>query len=118
METALARWRPGLGMTGYDDASKYIGERLDGYFVYSKHRDSDALARSNYECILQDLQKLDLDHVEEHSFNHWAVGYVDQIVLVADASEAVIRRAEDILTKLADYPVFDEQHWSELEHKE
>jgi len=123
METTLTPWKPGLGMTAFDDASNYMGPRIEGYFVYSTHRDDDCLGRSNYRCILRALneeaEKYDaIDTVLEPGFRHWAVGWVDQIVLAPDAPESVFRLAEDILNALADYPVVDEEDFCELETEE
>lgn len=123
IETTLTPWRPGLGMTAFDGANNYAGETLDGWFVLSQHRDSDAIARSNFECLRRDLEQEAekagaAGCVETHSFGHWAVGHVDQIVLTAETPEPVIRFAENALARLADYPIYDDDHASDLEFTE
>jgi hypothetical protein len=121
--TTLTPWKPGLGMTAFDNASNYAGDAVEGYFVTSQNRDSDVLTRSNYECILRDLTMAAEnagapDCVLTPSFGHWAVGHVDQICLAADAPESVLRLAESIKERLSDYPIYNEDHFSDLEWKE
>lgn len=123
METTLMAWRPGLGMTAFDDSQNYMGERLQGWYVIAQNRDSDALERSNFACIARDLQaaaeKAGVpDCVEQHHFGHWAVGWVDQLVLTRDAPESVVREAEAALKALQYYPIYDEDHFSDLEWNE
>ncbi len=118
--TTLPAWRPGFGMTAFDDSSNYLGERIEGWIVYCMNRDSDSLTRSNYESILKDLKEIagDSDGIEEHDFGHWAVGWVRQIILTADAPERVFRVAERAFERLTDYPVYNDEHWSALEYEE
>jgi len=123
MQTTLTPWRPGLGMSAWDDESNYIGSRVDGYFVYAMNRDSDSLTRSNFDCIARDLRKEAEKHgapdcIEEHEFGHWACGWVKQLILASNAPEALFRAAEAIHADLEDYPVYNEDHWSELEYNE
>jgi hypothetical protein len=123
IETTLTRWEPGLGMSAFDDASNYAGDRLDGFYVYAKNRDSGTLVRSNFACILRDLEAAALEAEDDASvltpsFGHWACGWVEQIVLKANAPEAVVRKAEEILDNLEDYPIHDERHFSDLEYEE
>jgi hypothetical protein len=120
MQTTLTPWRPGLGMTAWDNASNYIGETLKGWFVYSKHRDSDLLTESNFDHILAALNTVataagNPNCIIRPVVNHWAVGWVEQICLTSDAPEPVIREAERLLAALEDYPALDEDDWSERE---
>jgi hypothetical protein len=119
-ETTLPEWKPGYGMTAFDTARNYMGERIEGYVVYSKHRDSDLLTVTNYSGILADLEAAaeaagKPESVEDHSFGHWAVGHVDQIILTPDAPDAVFEVAERALERLADYPVYDDSAYSDAE---
>lgn len=121
IETKLTPWTPGVGASSWDDASNYIGDRIDGWFVYSKHRDSDHLVQSNYDVILKALQVVaGEDHsecVREDRVGHWAVGWIEQINVTARAPEAVIRKAEELLERLRDYPALDEDDWSTREYE-
>lgn len=82
-----------------------------------QHRDSDALDRSNFTVIYQDLSERFGDSVDIARFGHWACGWVEEIIFDIgndDCEQAVAAwRA-----KLDDYPVADEAHWSELEWDE
>jgi hypothetical protein len=120
IETTLTPWKPGLGMTAFDDASNYAGETLNGWFVLSKHRDSDLLSLSNYDETMKRLTAAAKeagapDCIEEHNFGHWAFGWFEQICLTADTPESVIREAESILNELAEYPALNEHDWSTRE---
>lgn len=115
-ETTLTPWRPGLGMSAWDDAKNYLGPTLAGWFVYSRHRDSDLLSICNYDVMLEDLQEAAKaagvpECVTEHDFGHWAVGWVRQIVIGAGAPEPVIRKAEELQAALADEELYSEREW-------
>ena len=78
------------------------------------HRDSDALGRSNWAVVYADLYDRFGSDVDEVSFGHWAVGWVAELawnVGNAELADAV----EAWESALADYPVADDEHFSELE---
>lgn len=82
-----------------------------------QHRDSDALARSNFRVILADLTTRFPGSVEVAHFGHWAVGWVEEISF--DASRADVKAAvAEWRGKLEQYPVADEGDWSTLEWEE
>lgn len=121
MRTTLSPWSPGVGLSTWDSASNYAGDRPDGYYVYTTHRDADLLRQSNYDAILKALTEaetaanLDYTCVDEHDFGHWAVGWTRQIVIRPSAPESVIRLAESLLECLEEYPVLDDDDYSERE---
>ncbi|MBA3355866.1 MAG: hypothetical protein H0U18_08000 [Pyrinomonadaceae bacterium] len=96
--------------------------------AFGQHRDSDALDRSNWEIITTDLLARFPDDCAIESSNHWAVGWVETLRVritinptapitltnLTDAFHAVAEWKE----KLDDYPVADEEHWSQLEYDE
>lgn len=115
----------------------YAGADWTGWYaVLSQHRDSDALARSNFTAALDLLQTVEghdnpapmppgtFDRHESYevvyvgSASHWAVGWCESIYVHKDAPEAVLRAADDILRRMADYPVLDESAYCELEWTE
>ena len=52
----LSRWSTD-GVTAFDNAENYLGERHSTYYIVgSKHRDSEILDRSNFECTHKELQ--------------------------------------------------------------
>lgn len=104
--------------------------------TFTQHRDSDALGRSNYRRIMEDLTALasrDGDdptaYVDEVHCSHWAHGWVDHIAVrvLIDPDEpvtpnnitAVFRHAAETARYLReDYPVYDETDYSDLEFSE
>lgn len=120
-------------LTPYKRPSDYIGATWNGWYaVVGQSRDSSALERSNYRRVFEDLRKLDTElaaefETEDHSAgdstvcdtrcSHWAVGWVET-VYVHSSNTAACELADKILGELADYPVYDEQDFSELEDED
>lgn len=119
----------------------YAGADLsDWYPIVGRHRDSDALDRSNFDAALARLQAIpghdapaaklrgrwyELDEngevapvVNVASFSNPFVGWSESIMVHKDAPAAILDEAEAILADLADYPALDESAWSELEWQE
>ena len=98
----------------------YFGAVWPAYYSagVGQSRDSDALERSNFACMLQALGGEDADEtiivVRE---SHWAVGWVEWIAIHQD-NENALRIADGIQAKLQDYPVIDESDWSEREQQD
>mgnify|MGYP000913860044 CR=1 FL=1 len=126
MKTTLKLWSTS-GPTAYDSSANYIGANLRGmYTVLSRNRDSDALEESNFEAALERLGGEDTceddgtytsSGVFVASFNHWACGWYETILIdpAAPEAEKAIREAERILSDLENYPVLDEDDWSARE---
>lgn len=95
----------------------YFGEVWHGYYVFlGQHRDSDILTRSNFISGLESIGgESETVHLVRES--HWAVGWVEWIAIHQDDSSA-LEKADSIMRRLEDYPVIDEQHWSEMEWEE
>lgn len=95
----------------------YFGAEWPEYFVFlSQHRDSDSLTRSNFTCGLKAIGG-ESDTVQVVRERHWAVGWVEWIAIHESDTEA-LSKAEAILKRLDDYPVVNEEHFSELEWEE
>lgn len=75
-------------------------------------RDSGPLELSNFEKALESLGG-EGDDVEVHRFGHWGPGWFE-IILINPEKEKLVSIAEDIERALADYPVLDEMHHSQL----
>ncbi len=98
--------------------SHYFGAEWPEYYSsgIGQHRDSDALTRSNFRCMLKALGgESDTVHVVRES--HWAVGWVEWIA-IHESDDAALRTADEIADKLEAYPVVDEDDWSMLEYDE
>jgi hypothetical protein len=108
----------------------YIGpDYSEFYCVLGQHRDSDVLTRSNYirakemlEAVVKKLGdaawKDDECLLQESSASHWAVGWVEGLLVHKDAPEELLREADEIVAALQDYPVLDESHFSDMEYEE
>jgi hypothetical protein len=95
----------------------YIGAEWPEYYVaYGRHRDSDVLDESNFHSLLRRLGGESDTVVVVHE-SHWAVGWVEWIgIHKSDASG--IRIASECLRKIEDYPILDEDDYSEREDRE
>jgi hypothetical protein len=95
----------------------YGGEHWPEYFVFlGQHRDSDALARSNFICGLKAIGgESETVHIVRE--RHWAVGWVEWIAIHQDDA-AALELADSVAAALTDYPVVSDDHWSELEYTE
>jgi hypothetical protein len=106
----------------WETPSSYAGFNPVGdIVVLTRHRDSDALSRSNWEVGLEQLREAAAacpEAVYDWRASHWAVGWVDYLMVRRDAPEAVLEAAAEILDALADYPALCDDHWSNLEWNE
>jgi len=89
----------------------YWGERTDWLIVYAVTRDSSTLERANFQAIERDLAGT--RYTIERS-GHWAVGWVDYLIIDPTDTEAV-EIAERAQSRLEDYSILDESLWSEME---
>jgi len=105
--------------------SAYWGERADWLVAFNTHQDADALKRSNWRCFGQALRALPAvqdwagedSPIAEERASHWAVGWVDYL-LVNPACPEAVSEAERLLTCFEDYPVLDEFDFREEESNE
>lgn len=103
----------------------YWGDHRDWVIADTKHRDSDALGRSNFRTMKAALESLDEVKnwkgeeapVQEEESSHWAVGWVLRLI-VDPACEAAVKRAQELNEALEDYPVLDETDFSSEEQEE
>lgn len=133
----------------YARPENYMGATWYGYYgVAGRHRDSDVLANSNWECWVAFLTRLlgepdteigvdtdrrnqrglyssDRNNEPEPVYNwticresHWAVGWIEIIRVHESVGHDKLAAIDEQLRKLDGYPVFDEQHFSQLEDDE
>lgn len=89
----------------------YIGERYDDYLVLaSQHRDSTLMEQSNFDVALIRMGG-ESDTVKVVRFAHWAVGWVDQL-LICHTDMAMVQQGNAILAALEEYPVLDEDDYN------
>lgn len=129
-----------LAQRVWEHPSDYGGFSPDGdYVVCTRHRDSGTVARSNYQVAFRELRKVceDFPDAPEEPFpdrgglsprsggwvydwcaSHWAVGWVEYLMVRADAPQAVLQEAARIVASIEDYPVLDDDHHSQMEWDE
>ena len=95
----------------------YAGPEYPEYFVFlGRHRDSDLLTESNFEKGLEKIGG-ESETVLVIRDYHWAVGWIENIY-IHESDENALKLADEISKGLKDYPVVDEDDWSERESKE
>ena len=96
----------------------YFGETWYDYYVGpSRHRDSDDLTESNFHTALKDLGDDEGEETETVFVvreGHFLVGWVEWIAVHKD-DEAAVAKLTEIEAALEQYPVLDEEDWSERE---
>lgn len=108
----------------WETPSSYAGFNPVGdVLVLSINRDSDALGRSNWAVggtLLREAAEAAgaPESVYDWRASHWAVGWVDYLMVKRDAPESVLEAAAEILDSLSDYPALSDDHWSDLEWTE
>lgn len=100
-------------------SSGYWGEREDWLIVAAQHRDSDVLDQSNFAVsrkMLKEVGEEGEDWAVEQ-FSHWAVGWVEYLI-VNPQSTAAVAKGEEIRESLEQYPVLDDEDYSQREEDE
>lgn len=91
----------------------YFGETFyDYYLAPARTRDSDCLAKTNFEAAL-DILGGEKDHVIVCRFNHWGCGYFDQILVHENAPKEILDTLREIKETLEDFGVLDENLYYE-----
>ena len=94
----------GLNADTYDIGQWYVAP-------VTRNRDSSDLAESNFASALKMLGN-ESETVQVHRFGHWACGWFE-IILINPWSVQAVTAAQDIAGKLADYPVLNEEDYSQ-----
>jgi hypothetical protein len=103
----------------------YFGDNSDWLIACAVNRDSDALGRSNFRCFERALKALpevkewpgEWQPVTVERSSHWACGWVDYLI-IDPACASAVKLAEELRERLEDYPVLDEDDYSNEEHTE
>jgi len=104
--------------TGFDYKGLNSSKHRIGYwyvFPIMLSRDADIRTQSNFEVISKDLGANKTPGVQIHHFNHWGCGYFD-IILINPWNKSAMDKAYDWERALANYPVADDCHYSNLEN--
>ena len=103
--------------SGLDSEANYAGDRPDPCWLclMTHNRDSELLTESNWDTALQQLGG-EGDDVQIFRFGHWACGWWEALTVKAGTQSETV--AQEIADALADYPVLDEEDFSEREQSE
>jgi hypothetical protein len=100
-----------------------IPDPYDWAILYTHNRDSGLLDQSNADAITEAMTPFsDTDNpdVVFESHSHWAVGHVDgfsvRVYREGEITEA-FRTYHELAERMADYPVLDEEDYSQREHE-
>jgi hypothetical protein len=95
----------------------YYGDRQHFGIAFTRHRDSDALERSNFRVAVAAMPQGDKNEtwaIERAS--HFLAGWVEYLLVEPNSAAWTI--AEELQARLEDYPVLDENDYGELEAEE
>lgn len=118
-------------LTYWETPPYYAGfDPVGDIIIATQHRDSSLLDQSNFDVAKARLEKAlgDANDVPDNdpdseapcytfSTSHWAVGWVEYLMLCKDAPQASIDEARKIASELSCYPILDEMEYSEREHE-
>lgn len=99
--------------TGFDPRGAFLPDRQDWLVVpVSITRDTSegGLSYSNFQVALEMLNG-ESETVQVHRFGHWGPGWFEIIIVDPNSEQAQI--AHDIERALEDYPVLDEEDYSQ-----
>lgn len=100
--------------TGFDPKGAFLPDRqLWLVLPVSRTRDSGCLDESNFAAAVK-LLGGESETVEIHRFGHWGPGWYE-IILIDPLDAAAVKVGEEIESALADYPILNEEDFSERE---
>lgn len=101
--------------TGFDPKGLALEDKQEWFVVpVSRTRDSGPLAEANFEAALEMLGG-ETDNVEVHRFGHWGPGWFE--IIIVNPESPIARTAEEIEESLENYPVLDDDKFSEMEEE-
>lgn len=105
----------------YERPNSYIGPDYYEYFVFLvQHRDSDTLTRANWKAATIELGKIAKENEETWQIirdSHWAVGWIE-FLYIHESAEEILKAADQMQKSIEQYPVLNEEIWSEIEENE
>lgn len=107
-------WERPADYAAFNEDANPVGD----YVIYARHRDSSIMDDTNYTEIFRSLSILagirkQRDKVYDFRVNHWAVGWVEYIIVRHDAHPDILEEAAEYICALADYPCLDDETYSE-----
>lgn len=112
----------------WERSNNYMGENWSGwYMLLSQTRDSEPLERSNFAVARDIMRQFDEQEVpgsdigecsvQVASFGHWGCGWME-CIMIHESNAAALEKASELLERLDDYPVLNEEHFSQLEYEQ
>jgi len=103
--------------SGFDSLANFMGEIPDKSLLVllTRNRDSDLLSQSNWDTVLKHLGG-ESDSVQIIRHGHWACGWVEYM-MIDSKDKDMLTKAQSVEDKLSDYPVFDENDFSNREYE-
>lgn len=100
------------------DFGWYDGDELNNWLItpFSVHRDSDHLTVSNHETAVSLMRKAEPEDGDDYRVircNHWAVGWVDYLIVRPGSGCANVIAEQ--MRRYESYPVLDEEDFSRRE---
>ncbi len=100
-------------MQKWSRTENYNGESYNDYYVLlSRHRDSGLVEESNFQSALKALNG-ESDTVKVIRAKHWAVGWVEMI-LIHESDTKSVNKGNEIEKALESYPILDEDAFGEM----
>lgn len=125
-----------IRVSAWSRPSHYVGKEWHGWYVgLGRNRESSCLSTVNFEVFLEkvlaasdkgsvlepdisrDGEAMEIDTVYVVRESHWAVGWIEWIA-IHESDKGALAKAEELFERLDDYPVLDEDKWSERETEE
>ena len=100
-------------MERWEKPSNYLGgDYSDYYVICSHHKNSGLLAESNWDEVVKRLE----NHVKVASCGHWMTGWIE-FALIHHTDMEGIKLAQAIDDEIAEYPILNEDDFTERESK-
>lgn len=112
---ALEHSKPVSGFTGWDIDQYAREHNWDGvgFIPVSRHRDSEALTRANWDSAFSALKEYGTD-IDTAYFTHSLVGWVE--LATYNTGNAQLSKAVDTMRReIEAYPILDEELFSDYE---
>jgi hypothetical protein len=103
--------------SGCDSLANFAGEIPDKNLLVllTRNRDSDLLSESNWHTVLKFLGG-ESGSVQIVRHGHWACGWVEYMMIDSNDKD-MLALAESVEAKLNDYPIWDENDFSNREYE-
>jgi hypothetical protein len=105
-------------LTSWKKSENYMGEEYPDYYVlpFGHTRDSTLLEEANFQAALKELGGENAPGVLVPRAGHWAVGWVEPLLVKKDVKKTV-EKAEELVDRFEQYPVLDDDLYYRMEYE-